>query len=257
MNKRLISLIFLLSSFIAHSDDSALSKYKDYTPKELAALSKEERQSSVPMSYSSAARRGLSDGATLLFEMQMNSLMYPAIGNYEGAVRQFQRDLKEKETGVLTVSQIDKLQRNSGFQKLSRVYFPETYSSYMAKTVASVQGTFMIHDDRIANPVNHTKLTCYKEANYCELKQIYLNFPDLKSWGRNFHIMEGDIEIFDITQWSENTIDAVPSESSNSCRKTAFNLNFKTKEFYQITRNGDKECELNYIPSKDGRFFKD
>ena len=59
--------------------------------------------------------------------------------------------------------------------------------------------------------------------------------------------MEADIEIFDITQWSENTIDAVPSESGSSCRKSGCNLNFKTKEFYQITRNGDKECEINGI----------
>lgn len=39
----------------------------------------------------------------------------------------------------------------------------------------------------------------------------------------------------------------LPPESGSNCRKTGFNLNFKTEEFYQITRNGDEACEFNGI----------
>ena len=245
MTRAIAFLIFTLLTTVASADDAAMLKYKDFTPQELAALSEEERHSSVPMAYSSAAGARLSKGSELLFAMQLNTLMYPAIDNYQLAIKQFQRDLSDKDTGILTVSQIYKLEKRSEFQKLSRVFFPNQYSSYKAKSSASVQGTMMIHDERIAYPVNHTKITCYKNDNYCELNQLYLSFPNLDSWGANFHVMEAGTEYFDITSWDENTIDAVPSDSGSGCRKTSINLNFKTKEFYQITRNGDKECEIN------------
>jgi hypothetical protein len=64
------------------------------------------------------------------------------------------------------------------------------------------------------------------------------------SWGANFHVMKVGTEYFDTTSWEENTIDAVSSNPGYGCRKTSFNLNFKTKELYQIMRNGDKECEI-------------
>jgi hypothetical protein len=242
-----IFLIFSAFTTMASADEDAMLKYKDFTPQELAALSKEERYSYVPMAYSSAASAGLSEGSELLFSMQLNTLMYPGIANYKLAVKQYQKDLGDKDTGILTVSQISKLEKRSDFQKISRVFFPDQHSSYKAKTSASVHGTMMIHDENIAYPVNHTKITCYKSDNYCELKQLYLIFPKPDSWGANFHVMEDGTEFFDITRWGENTIDALPSDPSSSCRKTSLNLNFKTKEFYQITRNGDKDCEINGV----------
>ena len=245
MKRVIVFLISALIAAVASADDDAMLKYKDFTPQELAALSKKERHSSVPMSYSSAAGAGLSKGSALLFTMQLNTLMYPAIDNYQLAIKQYQRDLGDKDTGILTVSQISKLEKRSEFQKLSRVFFPNQYSSYKVKNSASVRGAMMVHDERIAYPVNHTKLTCYKPDNYCELDQLYLSFPKMDSWGANYHVMEAGTEYFDITFWDENTIDAVPSDPGSGCRKTSFNLNFKTKEFYQITRNGDKECEIN------------
>lgn len=245
MTRAVVFIISTLLTAVASADDDAMLKYKDFTPQELAALSKEELHSSVPMAYSLAADAGISKGSELLFSMQLNTLMYPAIDNYQLAVKQYQRDLDEKDTGILTVSQIHELEKRSEFQKLSRVLFPSQYSSHKTKDSAFVQGTMMIHDERIAFPVNHTKLTCYKDDNYCELKQLYLDFPKIDSWGANFHVMEAGTEYFAITSWSENTIDAVPVDPGSGCRKTSFNLNFKTKEFYQITRNGDKECEID------------
>ena len=247
MLRAMLSIVFLLIAVTASADEEAMLKYKDFTPKELAALPEKERHSSVPMAYSSAAGTGLSKGAELIFSMQLNTLMYPGIDNYKLAVKQYQKDLGDNDTGILTVSQIYKLEKRSEFQKLSRVFFPDQYSSYKAKNSASVQGTMMIHDENIAYPVNHIKLTCYKADNYCELKQLYLSFPKIDSWGVNFHVMEAVTEFFDITRWDENTIDALPSDPGSGCRKTSLNLNFKTKEFYQITRNGDKDCEINGV----------
>jgi hypothetical protein len=37
----------------------------------------------------------------------------------------------EKDTGILTVSQIYKLDKRTEFQKLSRVFFSDQYSNYI------------------------------------------------------------------------------------------------------------------------------
>nr|WP_169447702.1 hypothetical protein [Paracoccus zeaxanthinifaciens] len=49
----LIFLILLVS--VAHADEDAVAKYRDYLPEQLLALSEDERQSSVPMMFSGAA----------------------------------------------------------------------------------------------------------------------------------------------------------------------------------------------------------
>lgn len=241
--KLLITIFFLIISSAIFADEEALKKYKDYTPEQIKELPEKERSSSLPMMFTFAARRGLSPDSKLLFGMELNTLMYPGLHDYENAIKAFQKDLGDKPTGILTVWQIHNLQQRSEMQKLSTVLFPDQYSSFKTKDIAQVNGTMMIHDERIAWPVNHTKLSCYKADKYCELNQIYLDFPDENSWSQNFHVMQASTEIYNITNWSEHIVDAVPNDPGNGCRTTALNLNFKTKEFYQITRNGTSKCE--------------
>ena len=232
---------------MASADEDSMLKYKDFTPQDILAISEEERGKAVPFVYILAAGTGVSKGSELLFSSQLNTLMYPGIGNYKSAVKQYQKDLGDKETGILTVSQIYKLEKRSEFQKLSRVSFPAQYISFKTQNVATVKGTMMLHDEDIAFPVNATELSCYKADNYCELKQLFLSFPKVNSWGANFSIESTGRKFFQITSWDENTIDAVPSDPGSGCRKTSLNLNFKTKEFYEFTRNGDKDCKINGV----------
>ena len=65
-----IALLLFLAVFShtsAVAEEDAVSKYRNYLPEQIAAMSDEERSSSVPMMYSMAASNGLSDGANLLF----------------------------------------------------------------------------------------------------------------------------------------------------------------------------------------------
>lgn len=243
LSKIILAMAIFSSACVAIADDDAVKKYRDYTPQQLADLPEKERSSSVPMMYSFAARNGLSKGADLLFAMQLNTLMYAGVSDYEGAVKSFQKDLGDKATGVLTVWQIYNLEKRSDFQKLSRVSFPSDYSSRKTDSYATVSGTMMIHDERIAWPVNHVQLKCYKADKYCKLNQLYLVFPEDDSWSHTFNVMQDTPQYYDITNWSDDIVDAVPSDPGSGCRVTGFNLNFKTKEFYQITRNGTGECE--------------
>ncbi|WP_444905111.1 hypothetical protein ACJJIU_10475 [Microbulbifer sp. CnH-101-E] len=236
--------IVLCVSVEVRAEDEFVNKYRNYTPQQIADLPEKERSSKVPMMYSFAARSGLAKGAELQFAMQLNTLMYPGIDDYESAVKSFQGDLGDKATGILTVWQIHNLEKRSGFQKLSRVSFPSDYYSRKSDDYATVRGTMMIHGERIAWPVNYFQLKCYKSGMYCELDELYLIFPDNNSWTQTFDVMQKRTQYYDVTNWSNDIVDAVPSDQGDGCRVTALNLNFKAKEFYQITRNGTEKCEI-------------
>ena len=212
--KKMLVVSFLAFSVVSYADEDAVKKYRNYTPKQIEQLS-EKGKGGVPLMYLFAAGRGLSEGASLVFSMELNSLMYPGIHFYEQAVKLFQKDLGDEPTGAFTVWQIHNLQFRSEMQKLSEVTFPERFSSYMTEAVGQVQGTIMLHDERIAWPVNHVKLLCFKYKKVCELNRINLEFPeDIEdTWMMpDLRVFESDTELYDITNWGEDTIDAIPSD---------------------------------------------
>lgn len=159
-----ISILFmgLFVVTLASADEKAVQKYRNYTPQQIKNLPEKVISSTVPMMYTAAAQRGLSVGSELLFGMELNRLMYPGLHDYKAAVKAFQADLGDEPSGVLTVWQIHSLERRSEMQKLSRVLFPDQFSSVKTDDYARIQGTMIIIDEKIAWPINHVKVQCYK-----------------------------------------------------------------------------------------------
>jgi hypothetical protein len=56
-------------------------------------------------------------------------------------------------------------------------------------------------------------------------------------------VMEADTEYYSISRWGKDSIETLPLGGSNACRNTSISLNFKTKEFYFITKNAGGECK--------------
>lgn len=242
--RKTILLSLLACSVALGQEQSGMEKYRDYTPQQIAEMPEELRSSEVPMTYIFAAQNGMSLGSETLFAMQLNTLMYSGVHDYPSAVKQFQRDLGDGPTGILTVFQIAELEKRAEKQKLARVNFPKQFSSYITEERASVEGTFVILDDKIAYPVNHAEVECYRDAGYCKVMQMYLDVPDDDSWAQSYHIFKFDPETYYISNWTKDTIDAEPRQDPSACRTTTMNLNFATKEFYQITRNSGRKCEV-------------
>lgn len=234
--------LFAATAVVA--DDKAVQNYRNYTPQQISNLPEKVRSSELPMMYTFAAQRGLSVGSDLLFGMELNRLMYPGIHDYKAAVKAFQTDIGDEPTGVLTVWQIHTLEQRSEIQRLARVLFPDQFSSFKTDDYATVEGTMIIVDEKIAWPINHVRVKCFKDQNYCQLDQIQIAVPDDKSWSQNYHVMEDNTEYYTISRWGQDTIDAEPRERSNACRTTSASFNFKTKEFYYITRNAGGNCEV-------------
>lgn len=240
----LILLMSLFAVTLAHADEIAVQKYRNYTPQQIENIPEKEGSSTLPMMYIWAARRGLSVGSELLFGMELNRLMYSGLHDYNAAVKAFEADLGDKPTGVLTVWQIHNLQQRSEMQGLSRVLFPDQFSSYKSNDYVSIQGTMMIIDEKAAWPINHTNVKCFKNENYCARDQILLTLPDDKSWSQNYGVIQDSTEHYEISRWDQDSINAKPRETSSGCRTTSMNLNFKTKEFYYITRNAGGDCKV-------------
>jgi hypothetical protein len=239
-----VSAIFvgLFVTTLALADDKAMQKYRNYTPQQLRDLPQKVLSSEVPMAYSFAARRGLAPDSELLFGMELNRLMYPGLHDYKTAVRKFQIDLGDKPTRTLTVWQIHNLELRSDMQQLSPLIFPDQFQSMKLDTVARVTGTLTILDEQIAWPINHAKVTCDKQERQCRMDNITLAVPNANSWSQSYQVMF-DTELFDISRWDADSIDAT-RQAQGACRSQSLNFNFKTKEFFYITRNAGGDCQV-------------
>ena len=239
----LVFLFLLLSNSVSWADEDAVKKYKDFLPDQIQALPEEIVRTTLPMMYSLAARKGLSVEAPLVFAMELNTLMYPGLSNYQQAVKSFQADLREKPTGNLTVWQIHELQKRSEFQRLGAIGFPFTHTSQIVENSARVEGTVKILEEKHAWPVNHVEINCYKSDAYCEYRQLAIAFPTDNSWTQTYSVLDLGTDLYKITHWANGVIDAVPL-NEGACRINSLKLNFNTKEFFEIASNSARKCDV-------------
>lgn len=240
----LVLLISFAVSGIAKADDKAVNKFRNFTPQQVQALPDKVKNSELPIMYSFAASTGLALDSALFFSMQLNKLMYSAVGDYSAAVRSFQADLGDPPNGVLTVHQIHQLGYRADLQKLSPVGFPNDFSSLIISESAAVKGTLTMLDDKVAWPINHHNIVCFKIQKQCEVTQVILDLPNDKSFAQRYQVMVGSTEYYNITRWTNDTIDAEYPSKPDSCRTASLNFNFKTKEFFFITKNAGGKCEI-------------
>ena len=242
---RTILICFLVFAGHAYADSDAVEKYRNYLPEQLLALSEDERSSSVPMMYSSAANLAASPAGDFITQARLNSLMYNGFAEFESAKRSFQADLDEDPTGNLTVWQLHTLDyRTSRLNMTDVSFFPFSFNGVIFGNWAFVKGTVTILDEKIAYPVNHVDIVCDRQGGTCEYRQIALMLPDENSWAQSYHVSEITDETYRITRWDENQIDAVPLNNT-ACRTNQLSFNFETKEFFEIARNNTSEsCQL-------------
>lgn len=229
---------------VAFADDAAVKKYKDYLPMQINALPESIRKSELPIMYSQAAATGSSNWAHDLFAMQLNTLMYNGLGDYQMAVASFQKDLGDKQTGNLTVWQIYQLNYRSTLQNKSAPSIYHSFTSTNTPDAAFVTGTMTIIDDKIAWPMNLVKLRCFKSDSYCTLDEVDIVDPKENEFSQDFSVIWSDPLYYKITTWSDDAIQAQYEAPKDACRSTTMELNFKTKEYYLITKNTGNPCEV-------------
>ncbi|WP_037454220.1 hypothetical protein [Sinorhizobium fredii] len=222
---------------MAQANEEAIARFKDYLPQQIKELPEKDRSSVVPMMFIGAANLAMSEFGDLVIQANLNSLMYNGLADYEGAKKDFQKDLGEEPTGDLTVWQIHTLGYRSSRLNLTHVsFFTFDYGGILSNGRASVKGTVKIIGERIAYPINHTVIECFQTEGYCNYRQIALVLPDEKSWVQSYSVMQVANDYYKITRWENDQIDAVPYNST-ACRINQLSLNFATKEYFEIARN--------------------
>jgi hypothetical protein len=176
-------------------------------------------------------------------------------------VIQFQRDLSEPETGVLTFSQSDTLFKRYGAVNFTPIHlavgeFRGTGPSIlMTDQFASAEGTWVIEGDEIAHPLNVTTIKCYRNFRYCF--QIDIEIDDTGSSG-NRHSGPYTLFAYDsllpIMSWTDQEI---VLENNAACRNNTITINAKAKEVYEVSRNNGENREgCTIAPLEKPRILK-
>lgn len=163
------------------------------------------------------------------------------------AIKRFQHDIGQPETGELTLGQYEELELRSTRISDTPVYLPtfvDKLKVYGYSDFVTAEGTWIIEGEKIYDPINHSKINCYKSQGTCEVFQAFTTIPKLSGRG-----MLGQIEdsytlnmseyTFKVISWMDSE---VISQSEAKCRTTIMTINIKNNEVFQITRNKGDSC---------------
>jgi len=240
------------------ADDAAMQKYRNYLPEQIWALPEEVRKKEIPTAYLQAANGANSEAGHLAFAGMLNRLMYKGMGDYDAAVRAFQKDLGDEQTGKLTVWQIYQLGKRAEMQSSRPPSLLGFFSGIKVEGYAKVEGTLQLLDEKVAFPVNKVTVRCVQRVGYCTLDEVDVWIPEETDWSSEFSVASVDQVQYNITKWTEDVIEAEaePSALFKPCRTTKLQLNFKAKEYYVITTNTGDECEKVFLGPKFGKLPK-
>ena len=156
------------------------------------------------------------------------------------AVAAFQRDLGATTTGEITMGQWEELNRRAIRRHDTPVYAGFNTNVYkVGDWSVNATGTWIIENDKIANPVNTAEIECDKERGTCELIQASIIVPSLES-SDNAYNLTLDTQTYKIISWTDNEVISRPY-STDECRSTVLTINTASEEVYEITRNNNQE----------------
>lgn len=181
----------------------------------------------------------------------LGRLMYfnaPSEKEFRDAIKKFQRDIDDPQTGDLTMGQFEKLHVRS-----ARISDTPVYLGYRTQhkipirryeNIVGTEGTWAVEadneDDKLAYPINYAKIRCYKLDGTCTMFHVELSVPKLKGPDEGHHLF-AHLETYKIISWSDSE---VVSQSSAQCRTHLMTVNISSNEVFQIVRNtGNKGCD--------------
>jgi hypothetical protein len=157
-------------------------------------------------------------------------------------VTQFQHDIGEPETGILTVAQMGTLMKRLNVVETSDVTVglplgdKDGPQITLNKDYASATGTFIIEGDQIAEPLNITSFKCFRQWGYCYQSDVDLDEQIVGSG----YLLSSYQSLLAIVSWSD---EEVVANNEALCATTTTTINAQAKEVYAITRNnGNQSC---------------
>jgi TonB family protein len=180
---------------------------------------------------------------------QLGYLPPPTETQIREAVKRFQRDIDQQETGELTIGQFEELELRSTRFTDTPVYLPafgDELKVYGYPDLVRTEGTWKIEGERIFNPINYSEISCIQSQGTCEVFQAYIDIPTLKDRGvlgqvEDSYALRITKDTFKVMSWTDSE---VISQTGSECRSTIMTINIKNNEVFQITRNKGNVCDF-------------
>ena len=242
-----ISLFFISICFAQAKEGEKLPDISKMSKKELNNLPKDVLDQ-IPLKE---LLKVYKDGASL--SEAAVSLMLGRLAYFEPlsekatreAIKKFQRDIDQPQTGELTFGQLNELYRR-GIRITDNPIYLGTYGDKLdlfrvKDHSVRTQGTWVIEGEKIAHPINHSSIVCYKNRSICEVDTVNISVPSLKESDESYHFNLYK-EYFDVISWTNAEVVA---QGGTECRAFILTLNILNNEVFQITRNKtEKGCEF-------------
>ena len=162
------------------------------------------------------------------------------------AIKIFQRDIGEQQTGVLTVSQFEKLTTRAERSSDNRFVIPvfgETIKIYKEKDYVFTEGTWRIEGEKIYAPINYSKIECHKSRGTCEIRDLDFLIPNLDKRDSDYQFAMNK-QTYEIISWNDSEVIS-KSFSLGKCRSVIMTIDYSNNEVFTITRNkGTKGCDI-------------
>ncbi len=222
---------------------------------EFEKLPKEVRDE-LPMldSFRHFGKEGLARVMELSVSSSLAKLMYfdpMPESKVREAIKRFQHDIGQAQTGELTISQFAELNRRSTRFTDTPVYLPTTGDElrvYSHSVSVTAEGTWIIEGEKVFYPINHSQINCHKPQGFCDVITVEIGIPKIENENSyvdssyNLHLNK---ETYSVISWTDSE---VISQADGVCRSTIMTINVKNKEVFQITRNMDSnDCDLGIV----------
>jgi len=248
---RIFPFIFLATVLwcSAAIGEEQLPDISKMSEEELEALPREIRDNLPIRELSKRGGKTILEANDYFIAYSLSRLMYfnpPPEEQVTQAIRKFQRDLGQQQTGELTFGQFNKLLKRSEQISRNPVYAPgwgdKIFVSIHSDFV-STKGTWILEEDKIFNPINYSNIECLKSRGTCEEIQSEILMQDI-----GIDMLNVNKNVYEVISWDNSE---VISQSGSDCRTTIMTINPSNHEVFQITRNkDDKGCDLAFSKSK-------
>jgi peptidoglycan hydrolase-like protein with peptidoglycan-binding domain len=175
----------------------------------------------------------------IVFSIPLRLLLYPP--SREG-VKQFQTDIGAEVTGELTLRQFHEGHRRWLRQRDTPVHATGRTEIHMNDDSgwARVDGTWILEDEKIAFPVNTSKIDCDRARRECFIADADASIPSPDS-DDDSYILHVGLQRHEIISWAAGVI--VARRINAICTTEIFTLNSNSKKVYEmVTNNETQEC---------------
>ena len=278
MNRRITaSILALVAAFsLSGCDQKKSSEAKIERTSKLPDISKMsdaqiEKLSEVEMNklpFFGMINRLMGGAGTSLMKViatsELANLSYfptPSDSQLREAIKRFQRDIGQDQTGDLTVGQYGILHKRSDVVSGSKITISSSAVDWdklfffvSEPGYVSVSGTWVMDNDQLAYPINHSRIECTKSEGTCVINEVHIEIPSLDDkksvFGDEYRATQQIPDTYKILSWSPSEI---VFESPGECRTVQMTINTSTKEVFQVTRNSGGDCTFGIEKLKSPR----